>query len=163
MERKKTKKKGKKKSIIAKEIERPEKGNNEENNNGKARKIFIKKRSNMPNLDNIPTEMQILDMIIGIKRKSELTKNRKKNLNNISEYDKYEKRLKTHRNKKKRNDYEIEVNKEDKKEKKKKDNNKDKDNDLIVEEGRKELFEGEKRRISKSEDIRRYFRTEDKH
>jgi len=45
----------------------------------------------MPNLDNIPTETQILDMIIGIKRKSELTKNRNENLNNISEYDKIKK------------------------------------------------------------------------
>ena len=100
---------------------------------------------------NAKTEAQICDVTIGIRRKYD-------NLININDIEGRNKgkRAKTRKKKRKMNDYERENKEKDKQRKKE-------GNDINENENETEVLKETKRSISKSEGIRRYFRTEDKH
>ena len=100
---------------------------------------------------NAKTEAQICDVTIGIRRKYD-------NLININDIEGRNKgkRAKTRKKKRKMNDYEGENKRKDKQRKKE-------GSDINENENETEVLKETKRSISKSEGIRRYFRTEDNH
>ena len=131
---------------------------NEENTNEISRRIKINRKSTNARNNKIPTEAQIYDMILGIRRKCEVMEESNDNLININDIEGRNKckRVKTCKKKKKMTEYERENKREEKKRKKE-------GSGINENESEIEVLKETKRSISESEDIRRFFRTEDKH